>query len=431
MQKMSGRVFVSLVSHLEPQEILDLPWDDLPERLPVALLDELAPNLRRAVEGLLQRALGIDGFGPLCSESVAAALERAAHWRLGPEVARLESALSWFLDAREQLFAIEDTREVVNGTRGPRDSEYRRAQGAVRSAEREVTDRVTTLVYSRRRLEADLEVVIAERDRSINGATVERLNYAVGLLEEQVSAVDRVVAPFLAIRLEESLDEINQCKSRIRDQERDTERLDNEIQALRRLIERQDRPALRGRQANILRYRRERLSELLRRRAQAEAPIAEDRLLQWLDRFVDVNINAQACASLGPTLGQYRRSLFFLLSKYCEGQENAARSVVLNGIQQSDADQTIRFIFRSERFVLDYFAGKKKEYSNGMSETARMRLAVIQTLEAELLALLRAGQGRRRPEAARDATRAAKPWRLFGLAQPARVRQPAAAGAGR
>ncbi len=129
------------------------------------------------------------------------------------------------------------------------------------------------------------------------------------------------------------------------------------------------------------------INMLLDRKRFIEIPISEVDLISWLDSFVDASINSDNIdkEDVKTKYKSIRMMLFQLLQKYCIQLENSARDVAQNPFSQNDPEMTIKFLLKSEEFILHYFKKKKVETMSWLGQMAESKVDLIDKLEKDLL----------------------------------------------
>jgi hypothetical protein len=131
------------------------------------------------------------------------------------------------------------------------------------------------------------------------------------------------------------------------------------------------------------------LAELQRQKESTDVLISEKDLIEWLDLIVDASLSPTGQEKLDGRTKDMRMALFQLLVRYCKSQEDAARQVAKNPFSQSDPEQTIRFMLKSEEFVLDYFANKRRNLTEWLGEAAQKKMDSLQDIEDSMLSTMK------------------------------------------
>lgn len=384
MPRMSPRVFSILIKNLPPERIRSINPEEVPEDLPANFVEQLPKDIQGAVEDLIFRTLGTEveaeaGASTHPDGAVQRALEEAASRRMGAETGLFQEILRDYQELHAQrhglthkAFPSEDARRQI-----------RLLDERLASKRKELQAQLDDLNRLRRSREIHIQTLKDRQPATADEAT--RLQQGRRLLERQLEDIDRLVAPFLVLVLRDADQTMEDEKFRIRRLENEAEQTDRGIERLKAETETLARKQNDLNSFKLYQQNQKRLAELYRERASKEIAVSEEGLTHWLDIFVDANVNPYAAQEVETESSRVKRNLFYLLSKYCEAQEESARSVANNTVVQVDARQAVQFILMSERIVLDYFAAKKKDYSKGISETAKLRLKAIEGLERDLM----------------------------------------------
>lgn len=132
-----------------------------------------------------------------------------------------------------------------------------------------------------------------------------------------------------------------------------------------------------------------RIQELINDINQKETVISENDLILWLDTIVDASLNEHSQARATKSLRTARISLYYLLNRFCKGQEVSAIQIAQNSFIQVAPEQAIRYMLMSEQFILDYFTRKKNDKTAWLSGAAENKIAELDNLQKEILAELK------------------------------------------
>lgn len=141
----------------------------------------------------------------------------------------------------------------------------------------------------------------------------------------------------------------------------------------------------RHRHAKRIEQVQEEISQILDEINRKEVVISEEDLLDWLDVIVDANLSNSVVERAGQTIGSAKVTLFSLLQKYCILQESGARQVAQNPFSQIDPQQSIRYMLRSEKFILDYFLKKRDMMIAWLGDAAEAKLKSLDGIEEKVL----------------------------------------------
>lgn len=139
-----------------------------------------------------------------------------------------------------------------------------------------------------------------------------------------------------------------------------------------------------ARSAEVTREReqlQEEISHLVEERHNKNWLLQEKDLTRWLDGVVDASIYIDGDMNLRNA----RLTLFMLLNTFCVAQEESAAKIAANPFLPIDPKLAIQHTLMSERFVLDYFARKRKHAAQWLGQAAHTRIQSLNKLEKNLL----------------------------------------------
>lgn len=120
-----------------------------------------------------------------------------------------------------------------------------------------------------------------------------------------------------------------------------------------------------------------------------EVILDEEDLVRWLDTIVESALSKFVSTKAKKSLTNAKNSLYALLQRYCELQEESAQQVASNPFIQVDPQEAIHYLIKSEEFILMYFREKRAELSLWVGSAADLRLKGLKGLERSLLRELR------------------------------------------
>lgn len=202
-------------------------------------------------------------------------------------------------------------------------------------------------------------------------------------LGKQVESLNPALGLYWSFRLRLANEGMGKLQNELRLADATVAELDEAIIATNTELDQFRRTGLRL-QSDKARYSRaqQRLVELYRRKSGAEIPVSEESLTTWLDTFVEVNLVPEAQQGLEREVLHIKKTLFQLLRRYCEQQEDAAK--VYSRATHLDSEKAMQFALAQERFLLNYFAEKRKDETQGISNSAAARRVTLKALELEL-----------------------------------------------
>lgn len=239
-----------------------------------------------------------------------------------------------------------------------------------------------SIVDAKAILEEGLNAAVKE-DQAHFVAEIENLVYMVGRNEEKMSQyyylrllIIGADMRYLSIKIKDSSDEVAIIQDKI-----------NQNHArLTKLSGGSILPVL-SKKANqdFAEKLRAETNELIELKKSLEVPISETSLIAWLDVVVDATLTDDKRPGSDSLLNKVRMILFHLLQQYCQQQENAALDVAKNPFTQAAPEDVIKFLLKSEEFILDYFKKKRLETAKWMGDLAESKVNMLDDIEKSLL----------------------------------------------
>ncbi|APZ44393.1 hypothetical protein [Acidihalobacter ferrooxydans] len=370
-----------LVSELPGDEIKRLPVEKLPECIPEDIVEEAPYYSRAAVENLimaanayhlsmrmrLQRAVG---------DEVIAAIDHAHHAGASATVRVFRTKVLELIAARQHAARGEGKTDMAQYA-----AHIKRLNDLLIDVR---TEQANTL-RMQRLLEANMPADPALRP------TVARAEAQLG---RAVTEVEQLLGQFFTARLQLVRQEMSRKRMQVEAMVEKRETLRLQLQMLnkelgemsgglfsRALRSRQNKAQKEQIQAQIVRL----VTDL----KTTEVAISETDLTRWLDAVVDASLHRQAREFLRELLVKSRTLLYSLLNHYCIAQEDAARQIASNPFIQVEPKDAIRYMLKSEEFILKYFARKREQASAWLSNVAQVRMDDLDSLERDLIHELR------------------------------------------
>ncbi len=128
----------------------------------------------------------------------------------------------------------------------------------------------------------------------------------------------------------------------------------------------------------------EKINILVEDKNALEVPISETDLIHWLDAVADAAITSSDKSQVKLLLNKIRMLLFHLLQKFCEQQEAAAVDVAQNPFNHSSPENMIKYLIKSEEFILNYFQEKKQDTAAWFGDLAGTKVDMLNDLEKSL-----------------------------------------------
>ncbi len=378
---MAKDAFIALLQKIPIEQITQIPPSKIPENLTEDDLRKLSSSQRDAVEHLIFAAMQED-------------MAKRRHLReqfSGDVVTILETFRSDDIQSETRPFA--DALKEFNASRQALNSAGRADAALVRRLKSDMYihwARLTRGEQSLTKLLLDKEKQLNLLHEHIPSESIYRhlFEKAIEKLTKDVMTIEFLMTPYLVERLSEIKLSMLNKRHQISQQHQQQIHIQSRIDSMEREIlgsMQQKRKSREGWLGN----KRMALDELQEELKKHEIFVSEHDLIKWLDDFVLASTNRHVLARAREVITDIKKLLFALLSRYCELQERSAQHVVARHASVFDPAQMINFFLASEKFVLDYFARKKKEQSHGLSETAKLRFQLVANLEQELLAEIR------------------------------------------
>lgn len=369
-----------LIRDLPADEILKLPVDKLPDNIPEDIIDDAPFYSRGAVESLimeanawhvslrmkLQRAVGDD---------VMAAIDHAHHAGATANVRVFRTKLLELIALRQNVARGEGTTDLTQYA-----AHVKRLNDLLIDVrtEQSGTLRMLHVLDSGMPTEAGLRPTV---------------QHARDQVARALNDVDQLLGQFFTLRLQlvrqemsrkrTQVEEVQQKRNLLREQLED---LNRELQSNSSLLSR----TLRRRQHKE--HKEETQAQIARLATDmktTEVTISENDLTNWLDAVVDASLHRQAREYVRDLLTKSRSLLYSLLNHYCMMQEDAARQIATNPFLQVDPQNAIRYVLKSEEFILKYFARKREQATAWLSSAAQIRIDDLDALERDLIQELR------------------------------------------
>lgn len=208
-------------------------------------------------------------------------------------------------------------------------------------------------------------------------------------LVDALHEIDHCLGDYFVVRLMVMGVELQRTATRVQSMDSEVQQIDKDIRMLERnvqnIINVQKVPDHKVASHPEIQDLRTQVAELQRQREGNDVLISEKDLIDWLDLIVDASLNPRGQIKLEGQTKDMRMALFQLLVRYCRSQEDAARQVANNPFSQADPEQTIRFMLKSEKFVLDYFANKRRSLTEWLGEAAQKKMDSLKSIEQNML----------------------------------------------
>lgn len=371
--KINLQMFERMLERMTPEELRDIPVESLPDEIPLDLIESAPPELREVLEEL-SFALGSSHFGrwendrDRFGEDGAAAIEYARQHRP-------EAAAEAFESAVAQLSQQWKERQASGGAEPVEFIHRLRHLGSVRELQDEAG-----------RLGSALAAIDEIIERDGGEARVQEAREA---LVGDFRRIEQSLAAYHKLSIDLVRLEMRTLREQIEAHAIEDEKVEQRLAVLNEKLERTQSLLRRSLRPSVARQEREalqaKITALVRERESREWVIDENDMTRWLDEVVEANLyldeqrNAQA-------LRDARMQLFKLLNLFCQQQEDSAKQVARNPFLQMDPKQAIEFLLISERFIVGYFAQKRKDLTRWLGGAAQQKLEELDSVQSDILA---------------------------------------------
>ncbi|MDX1608611.1 MAG: hypothetical protein R3225_00635 [Halofilum sp. (in: g-proteobacteria)] len=370
--KISLPMFRRMLQSMTPEQLRQLPAESLPDDIPLDLIEEAPPELRELLEDLSfsvsSRQLSewdhdLKTFG----REVASAIEYAGQHRPRSAAEAFDSAVEELSAQWRQQRREDNLDEVAFARRLER-------LGSVR----ELQDEAGRLG----RAVSTIDAAIAEQGEN------ERIRQAREQLMQDFRRIERSLASYHALSIDLVRREMHRKRNEIEAHAFEDEQLQKRLEVLNQRLQKSQSLLRRSLRPGVARQERERLEtrirELLKEREEREWVIDENDMTRWFDSVVDANLYLDENKH-AQSLRDARMQLFKLLNLFCQQQEDAAQQVARNPFLQLDPQQAIEFLLISERFIVGYFAQKRKDLTRWLGGAAEQKLRELDDVQANIL----------------------------------------------
>lgn len=369
-----------LVKELSPAEIARLPVDKLPDNIPEDLVDEAPYYSRNALEGLIMEANAYHlslrvRLQEIIGEDAVRAMDKSRYAGISANVRIFRNKLLELISLRQDI------------ARGERPADFPLLAANIKRMNDLLIDVRTELIETIRAREMLRErIPDDERLKPIIRQAIERLDRAV-------SNINQLLGQFFTLRLQLARLEMSRKRALVESLQERRETIRLELQQLSKQL--QTNVGLLQRTFNRRKHKEQqnslqtRIIQLAAELKSADVPISETDLTNWLDTIVDASLHPQAREFVRELLSQSRTALYYLLTQYCIMQEHSARQIASNPFLQIDPQGAIRYMLKSEEFILLYFARKREQATAWLSNAALIRMEDLDELEKDLVQALR------------------------------------------
>ncbi len=379
-QPLTLQQFIGLIKKLSPAKIAQLPLDIIPTNIPADVAEQAPPASRAAIEDLLmtinsahlkKRIADVENYG----EDIVSAMDKA-------KTSCTSNTLRVF---KNKILTLIELLQVAK-----KEEKNIPEQNLVNqlSAINNLLIDVRSESFS---MSTTLDVLCSvtpnsEQDKQRFDSLIERVKTAVTVTENTLGEYYILRLKLLSKVISEKKKDIEANETLTAENKKELAVLREELEKTKGLWNRTIKRKSTLQEEEIVQNR---IQELINEINQKEIVISENDLILWLDTIVDASLNERSQARVSKSLRTARISLYYLLNRFCKGQEESAIQIAQNPFIQVDPEQAIRYMLMSEQFILDYFSKKKNEKTAWLSGAAENKIAELDNLQKEILAELK------------------------------------------
>ena len=377
---LSLQEFVELVQKLPPAKIAQLPLEILPANIPSDITEQVPAGSRGAVEDLLlsvnsmhlkNRMADIDTYG----QDIVDAMDKA-RTSCGSNTLRVfKNKILHLIDLLQT--SKQENKSIPENV----------LVGQIVAINNLLID-VRSESYSMSKTLEVLQKALPTSDKD-----KERFEALKTRISNAIKVTENTLAEYYILRLKLLSRTITEKRREIEANEKATEDFRQEVITLREELEKTKGIWNRtvNRKASLAEEEivQKRIQELIADINAKETVISENDLILWLDTIVEASLNQTSFERVAKSLRTARISLYYLLNRFCKGQEESAIQIAQNPFIQVDPKEAIKFVLMSEKFILDYFTKKKNETTAWLSGAAENKIAELDALQKDILAELK------------------------------------------
>tara|TARA_R110002049_G_scaffold252264_1_gene427233 strand:- start:367823 stop:369022 length:1200 start_codon:yes stop_codon:yes gene_type:complete len=379
-QPLTLQQFIGLIKKLSPAKIAQLPLEIIPTNIPADVAEHAPAGSRAAVEDLLmtinsahlkKRIADVENYG----EEIVSAMDKAKNSCTSNTLRVFKNkilTLIELLQASKKEAKVIPEKNLVNQLLS-----INNLLIDVRSESYSMVSTLDTLCAVKPNSEQDTK----------------RFEALIKRIKTAVTVTENTLGEYYILRLKLLARIIAEKKKNIEAHEESSAEYKKELAILRDELDKTkgfwNRTVKRKSTLAEEEIVQNRIQELINQINQNETVISENDLILWLDTIVDASLNERSQARVAKSLRTARISLYYLLNRFCKGQEESAIQIAQNPFIQVDPEQAIRYMLMSEQFILDYFMKKKNEKTAWLSGAAENKIAELDNLQKEILAELK------------------------------------------
>ena len=379
-QPLTLQQFIGLIKKLTPAKIAKLPLEMIPSNIPVDVAEHAPASSRAAVEDLLmtinsahlkKRIADVENYG----EEIVNVMEKAKNICTFNTLRIFKNKILTLIELLQ--IAKKDNKPIPENNLINLLSSINNLLIDVRSESFSMVHTLDTL--------CDVKAN-SKQDTKRFGSLIKRIKTAITVTENTLGQhyIPRLI--LLAKIISEKKKNIEFHEESSAEYKKELLILKEELDKTKGLWNRTIKRKATLAEEGIIQNR---IQELINDINKNETVIAETDLILWLDTIVDASLNERSQVRAAKSLRTARISLYYLLNRFCKGQEESAIQIAQNPFIQVDPEQAIRYMLMSEQFILDYFMKKKNDKTAWLSGAAENKIVELDHLQKEILAELK------------------------------------------
>ena len=379
-QPLTLQQFVGLIKKLPAAKIAEIPLEVIPTNIPSDVIEHAPPASRAAVEDLLmtinsvhlkKRIADVENYG----EDIVKAMDKA-------KTSCTSNVLRVF---KNKILTLIELLQVAK-----KEDKTIPEQNLVNQLSA-INNLLIDVRSESHSMATTLDILCSvtpnsEQDKKRFDSLVERIKTAVTVTENTLGEYYILRLKLLSKIISEKKKDIEANEATTIEHKKELALLREELEKTKGLWNRTIKRKSTLAEEEIVQNR---IQELINEINEKEVVISENDLIMWLDTIVDASLNQRSQARVTKSLRTARMSLYYLLNRFCKGQEESAIQIAQNPFIQVDPEQAIRYMLLSEQFILDYFTKKKNEKTAWLSGAAENKIVELDSLQKEILAELK------------------------------------------
>jgi len=334
-QPLSLKQFIGLIKKLSPAKIAELPLDIIPANIPSDVIEHAPPSSRAAVEDLLmtvnsthlkKRIADVENYG----EEVVSAMDKAKNSCTSNTLRVFKNKILTLIELLQ--VAKKEEKNIPEQNLVSQLAAINNLLIDVRSESYSMTSTLDILCSVKPN---------SEQDKKRFEALTERIKTAASVTENTLGEYYILRLKLLSKIISEKKKDIEANEALTAENKKELAILREELEKTKGLWNRTIKRKATLQEEEIVQNR---IYELINEINQKEIVISESDLILWLDTIVDASLNKRSQARVAKSLHTARISLYYLLNRFCKGQEESAIQIAQNPFIQVDPEQAIRYV---------------------------------------------------------------------------------------